>query len=182
VSAIEVVSDDAAVQQSHFPVTETARMYKRRFPKADQDAIEAHIFLGSVGIELSQRLNSFLSATGWSLTSARYSILRLLYLTDDQQLTQSEIARRLRYTRGNITQLVDGLVRQGLVERAPSPVSRRMTLARLTNKGQTCAASLVPAMVDFMERTCGALSKDEMAQLNLLLGKFLEGLRSAAAD
>jgi len=182
VNAREVVSHDAAVEQSHFPVTETARMYKRRFPKADQDAIEAHIFLGSVGIELSQRLNSFLLATGWSVTSARYSILRLLYLTDEQQLTQSEIARRLRYTRGNITQLVDGLVGQGLVERIPSEASRRVTLARLTTKGQACSAKLVPAMVDFMERTCAALSKDEMDELSLLLGKFLEGLRCAAAD
>ena len=180
-SAIKVVPQDEAVERSHFPVTETARMYKRRFPKANQEAIEAHIFLGSVGIELSQRLNAFLMATGWPLTSARYSILRLLYLTDEQQLTQSEIARRLRYTRGNITQLVDGLVRQGLVERIPGSASRRVTLARLTKKGQACATNLVPAMVDFMERTCDALSNDEMAQLNLLLGKFLEGLRLASA-
>jgi DNA-binding MarR family transcriptional regulator len=171
--------DDAAVNESHFPVTETARMYKARFPRANLNAIQAHLFLGSVGTELSQKLHSFIGATGWSLSGARYSLLRLLYLSEGHQLAHNEIARALRYTPGNITQLMDGLVRQGLVERIPSENSRRVTLARLTNRGEACAATLVPAILDFMETTCSTLSEEEMDQLNHLLGKFLGGLRSA---
>jgi DNA-binding MarR family transcriptional regulator len=168
-----------AVMEGIFPVLETATQYQAAFPHADLNAIQVHLLFGTVGTELSQRINSFLTEVGWPMSVARFSILRLLFLCEDHQLTQSEIARALRYSPGNVTQLVDGLVREGLVQRIPSETSRRVTLARLTEDGKDCAKTVVPAMLDFMLRTCSNLSEADLLQLTTLIRKFLVGVKTA---
>ena len=153
--------------------------YGRAFPKADLAAVEAHLEVGFTGIELTQTVNRYLATLQDGITSPRYSTLRLLYFAPNHQLAQGEIASALRTTPGNITQLVDGLQSEGLVERVPSPTSRRVTLARLTPKGLETAQRLVPEMLKLMENISRELSHDEKVQLKSLLIKLREGIRAA---
>jgi DNA-binding MarR family transcriptional regulator len=154
--------------------------YGKAFPNADFAAVEAHLEVGFSGIELTQTVNRYLASIEDGITSPRYSTLRLLYFAPDHQLAQGEIASELRTTPGNITQLVDGLQNEGLVERIPSPTSRRVTLARLTPKGLAMAQRLVPEMLKLMESICGDLTPAEKLQLKALLTKFRAGVRKAA--
>jgi DNA-binding MarR family transcriptional regulator len=69
----------------------------------------------------------------------------------------------------NVTQLLDALERDGLVERVINAENRRVTYARLTAKGEAMCAEMVPDMVRFMDETMDGLSKQEKQQLTGLL-------------
>jgi DNA-binding MarR family transcriptional regulator len=160
-------------------IVETYASGYGRLPGADIAAVEAHLEVGFTGIELTQTVNRYLATLQDGITSPRYSTLRLLYFAPNNQLAQGEIASELRTTPGNITQLVDGLQSEGLVERIPSPTSRRVTLARLTPKGVETAQRLVPEMLKLMESISAELSHDEKVQLKGLLVKLRSGIKAA---
>ena len=160
-------------------IVETYASSYGHLPGADIAAVEVHLEVGFTGIELSQTVNRYLATLQDGITSPRYSTLRLLYFAPTHQLAQGEIASELRTTPGNITQLVDGLQSEGLVERIPSPTSRRVTLARLTPKGLETAERLVPEMLKLMESISQELSHDEKVQLKGLLIKLRAGIRAA---
>jgi MarR family 2-MHQ and catechol resistance regulon transcriptional repressor len=159
------------------PIQIAVERYGNAFPGADRMSIEGHLLVVSSGSLLQQAVARFLAASGFGMTSPRYSLLRLLYLSRDKMLPQGEIARSLTVTSANVTQLIDGLERDGLVERAISAPDRRVTYARLTPEGEARCREMVPAMVDLMQDTFSMFSEEEKVQLIRLLSKFRRVLR-----
>jgi len=148
-----------------------AGRYKDAFPSADVNYFRAHLAIVRSGTRLSQAVGQYLGSR-FGLNSARYSLLRALYFTDGHRLPQSEVARAMNVTSPNVTQLIDALEREGLVERAISESDRRVTYAQLTKDGEARCAELIPAMARFMQETMAPLSTDEMNQLTELLRRF----------
>jgi len=72
-------------------------------------------------------------------------------------------------TRPNVTKLVDGLERGGLVERLPHPSDRRMVQAHVTRQGLRVAEEALPGRVDVLERLWAVLDDDELTRLVALL-------------
>ena len=72
-------------------------------------------------------------------------------------------------TSANVTYLIDGMVREGLVNRVVNPNDRRVTFVELTPKGSQMAERLVPVIGRFMQQVVSCLSEDEKQQLNDLL-------------
>lgn len=166
-----------AVTQQSDAVAIASELYTSAFPEADATAIMAHLLLIHSGNDLQQAVGRFLNWSGFKLTGPRYSLLRLLYLSPEQALPQGEIARGLNVTSANVTQLIDGLERDGLVERVVSAPDRRVTLARLTEAGRQRCEEMVPAMVQLMSDTCAMFSEEEKKELVALLTKFRKELR-----
>jgi MarR family transcriptional regulator, 2-MHQ and catechol-resistance regulon repressor len=152
-----------------------AGRYSQAFPSADVNSFRAHLAVVRSGARLSQAVGQYLNAR-FGLNSARYSLLRALYFTDGHRLPQSEVARAMNVTSPNVTQLIDALEREGLVERAISESDRRVTYAQLTREGENRCAELIPAMARFMQETMAPLSSEEMAQLTSLLDRFRANL------
>ena len=75
-------------------------------------------------------------------------------------------------------EVIDGLVAEGWVERVVSPSDRRVVHARLTPQGRKMAARLIPAIVDFMQGSCGELTAAERADLRRLLDKVRHSVAS----
>jgi DNA-binding MarR family transcriptional regulator len=148
-----------------------ASHYSVAFPSADVDAFRSHLAVVRTGTKLSQSVSQFLAAS-FGINTARYSLLRALYFTEEKRLPQSEVARAMNVTSPNVTQLIDALEREGLVERVVSETDRRVTLAQLTPEGITKCSELVPGMAKFMQETSAALTPQEMVQLVALLQKF----------
>ena len=154
-----------------------ARSYSAAFPTASRDGFRAHLAVVRTGNQLGQAVSQFLS-TRFGTNRARYSLMRALYFTSDHRLPQSEVAREMNVTSGNVTQLIDALEREGLVERVVSETDRRITYAQLTRGGAEKCDEMVPAMAQFMEESAAAaLSRDEMNELTRLLNKFRHHLR-----
>ena len=154
--------------------------YHAVFSEADADSIGSHIFVVNTGLLMQQAVTRFLTLN-FDINPARYSLLRALYFSSEKKLPQNQVAREMGTSPPNVTQLLDALERDGLVERVINRENRRITYARLTVAGVAKCDQMVPAMVQFMDTTMQALSQNEKAQLEQLLLKLrvhLTGLLS----
>ncbi len=145
--------------------------YHEVFSGADIDSIGSHIFVVNTGIVMQQAVTRFLTVN-FDINPARYSLLRALYFSPEKKLPQNQVAREMGTSPPNVTQLLDALERDGLVERVINRENRRITYARLTEAGIAKCDQVVPAMVQFMQRTVETLSTTEKAQLEGLLLKL----------
>ena len=87
-------------------------------------------------------------------------------------LTMSEISDRLMVSNGNITGLVDRLVAESLITRAPSRQDRRRARVKLTPAGKRAFDAMTPAHEAWIDAMFAGLARQEMAQLLDLLGRL----------
>jgi MarR family transcriptional regulator, 2-MHQ and catechol-resistance regulon repressor len=174
----EATSEDAGV------IIEAARMYREQFG-ADADSIAI-----TLGI---RRANALVTSTversldtwqlGADLSRARLSLLRAIYFGEGHRLTLNELGRKMKVSRTNITNLIDGLERDGLVLRAINPVDRRLVDAQLTAKGIEVASAALPRVADLMESFGTTFTVEERRQFAELLTRYIDDLsRRTAPD
>jgi DNA-binding MarR family transcriptional regulator len=111
------------------------------------------------------------------LTFARYEVLMLLSFSKLGHLPLGIIGERLQVNAASVTNAVDRLEAQGLVERRPNPQDGRGTLAALTEPGRRLARRATELM---NERVFTDVGLDGPA-LRTLFGA-LSQLRQAAGD
>jgi len=123
-------------------------------------------------------LGDFDAAVGrHGLTFARYEALVLLAFSRQGRLPMSKIGRRLMVHPTSVTNIVQRLAAQGLVERTPNPDDGRGMLASITPRGREVMEA---ATTDLLATgfSLGALTEAEHEQLFALLRK----IRIAAGD
>ena len=111
------------------------------------------------------------------LTFARYEVLMLLSFSKVGHLPLGIIGERLQVNAASVTNAVNRLEAQGLVERRPNPQDGRGTLAALTEPGRHLARRATELM---NERVFTDVGLDGPA-LQTLFGT-LSQLRQAAGD
>jgi DNA-binding MarR family transcriptional regulator len=151
---------------------ELAKGYKERYPEADQDAVEITVRLFASEVVGHAAQARFFRMVGVERSMARYTILRILYFADGRLISQKEIGDQTRATSANVTYLIDGLEREGLVERVQDPQDRRFSYVRLTAEGGELAAFLIPKMVEFMNHLVRGFSEEEKRTFNDLLARI----------
>jgi DNA-binding MarR family transcriptional regulator len=113
----------------------------------------------------------------YGLTFARYEALVLLAFSHSAALPMSKIGRRLMVHPTTVTNIIQRLADQGLVNRDPNPADGRGMLASITPQGlqamEAATKDLVTAGFGL-----GALTPSEHEQLFTLLRK----VRIAAGD
>jgi DNA-binding MarR family transcriptional regulator len=124
---------------------------------------------------LQARVDEVLAPFG--LTFARYELLMLLSFSRRGSLPLGKAGARLQVHPASVTNLVDRLEGQGLVQRVPHPTDGRATLARITPEGRRLARRATGAVNAGVFADLG-LSDAEAAQLVSLLETF----RRAAGD
>ena len=97
-------------------------------------------------------------------------------------LTMSELAQRLMVTNGNLTGLVERLVRERLVSRAASPVDGRAQIVRLTAAGKRALDVMTPEHQRWIAALFAGLSSDDTAQLYALLGRLRGSIRHSLSE
>jgi DNA-binding MarR family transcriptional regulator len=152
-------------------IHETAQRYKQELQWADPDTIE--VDLAFIRASRMHRL-----ATGRmmdqldldvGMTGARYTLLLTLFFARDNLLAQNEISRELSVSRTNITNLIDGLERDGLVARVPNPADRRVSYAQLTKSGEAMCMDVLPYLTRTMMDELSGFSEEE----KMLFKEFL---------
>jgi DNA-binding MarR family transcriptional regulator len=113
----------------------------------------------------------------YALTFARYEALVLLHFSRSGELPLSIIGQRLMVHPTSVTNTIDRLVAQGLVERRPNPRDGRGVLARLTDAGRDTVAA---ATADLMADQFGLAAYDEAALASIF--ELLRELRVDAGD
>lgn len=113
----------------------------------------------------------------FSLSFARYELLRLLAFTREGRMSMASAIARLQVHPTSVTNTVDRLVRDGLIAREPHPNDGRAAMLVLTDDGRR-----------LVERATAALNADVFAEPGLdpadtdELVRIIARLRRAAGD
>jgi DNA-binding MarR family transcriptional regulator len=113
----------------------------------------------------------------YGLTFARYEALVLLHFSRSGELPLSVIGRRLMVHPTSVTNTIDRLVAQDLVERRPNPRDGRGVLAAITVAGGDIAQR---ATTDLMAAGFGLAGYDDAELAEMF--RLLRGLRLRAGD
>lgn len=151
-----------------------------RFPCLDITAIELHVLLEHAA-EVA-KLRAFSPLERYGISRGRYYIMTHLSLeamAGNEPPSPSAIADSLGVTRATVTQLLDGLERDGLVERRSVGHDRRAQAIHLTEAGTRLFDELVPLTSENIAEFWAPLSPQERQTLMDLLAKL--GPQSAEA-
>jgi len=83
----------------------------------------------------------------------------------DAGLKMSKLSGELKVSNGNVTGIVDRLVKDDLVQRIPVEGDRRATMVRLTRKGESAFSAMAVAHEHWVSELMTSLCNDEAAQL-----------------
>jgi DNA-binding MarR family transcriptional regulator len=103
-----------------------------------------------------------------------YDVLLELNATEDRRLPMQELARRTVLSRTRVSRLVDDLVAEGYVSRAPDPADGRVSFAVLTPAGRTALRKAAPVYLEGIRRHfTDNLTAPERSRLVTTLGKVI---------
>lgn len=99
-------------------------------------------------------------------------------LTEQEGVSQTDLAARLYVTKGNVSGLVDRLVEAGLVERRNAPGDRRSNAVFLTPEGRKVAEEGIRLQRIFVGETLGRLQQSDLALLDAILTQWRDAVRA----
>jgi DNA-binding MarR family transcriptional regulator len=118
----------------------------------------------------------------YGLSPGRFVILMGLRHRFEQTATPADLANHAGVKRSTITGLLDGLEKEGLVERSSRSDDRRSVLIHLTKKGNRLIERILPDHYARIGSVMSKMSKAEMKQLTVLLGKLREGIAESTSE
>jgi DNA-binding MarR family transcriptional regulator len=139
-------------------------------PSVDPLAVESVRMITAVFGALVREIAPIRSE--FSLSGARYSVLRALIEAEDDALSIGEVARRLAVTPPNVSKLIDGLVSDGLVERQRLPSDRRVVQVAITEKGREGYVAVTPPTLHSFDDALSGLTAEDKRLLIHLLAKL----------
>lgn len=104
------------------------------------------------------------------LTVSQFAVLEMLYHKGDLKIC--EILEKALATGGNMTVVIDNLVKDDLVRRCVDPKDRRVNLISITEKGKQLIGDIFPKHVENINDIFSVLTTDEKNNLISLLKKL----------
>lgn len=98
----------------------------------------------------------------------------ILMRTAEEPVCMLALSKILCCHKSNVTQVVDGLVKKGLIERIPSEIDRRMCELRLTSRGKRMIGGLTEVLCGRAGECMCMFTTTEKNLLSDLLGKYMK--------
>jgi len=108
----------------------------------------------------------------FNLSDSAMNILMILYFGEGKGYMQQELGNLLLVSRANITKVIDGLEKRGLVIRSASEEDRRARYIKLTAAGEVLAKQIIPIQSENSIKAGMGLSTTDKNNLNKLLTKL----------
>jgi DNA-binding MarR family transcriptional regulator len=119
----------------------------------------------------------------FGITLGDYEVLVFLSEAPDRQMRMCDLASRLHLSPSGLTRRLDGLVREGLVERVPSDQDRRVLHAALTDAGFAHLERAAPTHVESVRaRLLDPLAPEQVAQLGTIFRAVRAALDAPSND
>jgi len=112
----------------------------------------------------------------YRITLPQFDVLAKLDYTKSP-LTMSELSNQLMVSNGNITGVVDRLVRDGLVERLVAPDDRRVQLISLSKKGEKEFRLMAQAHENWVHEIFEGIDQANMQAMTELLSDAGEKIK-----
>ncbi len=134
----------------------------------ERQALDAYIKLARAADAVNHRINSHLG--DYKLTVSQFGVLEALFHLGPLQVGQ--LGDKILRSSGNMTLVIDNLVRRKLVQRQRREDDRRCIEIHLTPAGRTLIAGVLPPHVAHVVVSLGVLTAEEQAQLAGLCRKL----------
>jgi DNA-binding MarR family transcriptional regulator len=142
-------------------------------PVHTQTLIEAALNLFVAADYLRTQFDSVCSGHGISHT--QYNVLRILKHAYPNGYPRCEIMERMVERAPDTTRLIDRLEQQGYVERARSEEDRRLSIARITQKGLFVLEEITPSFESIWKELSCKISRAESLMLAEICEKIYAG-------
>ena len=150
----------------------------QRYPDLDTAAVETCCIFLQTATDAQAALETYFAEHG--LSQGKFTLLMLLFCTPQPGLTPSQCAELACVTRATVTGLLEGLAREGWVNREPHPRDRRRHLITLTQQSRDLLDRILPDYFRLVTTLLGELNPTEKKLLQALLHKFRQGVLKAA--
>ncbi|PAT37974.1 MarR family transcriptional regulator [Vandammella animalimorsus] len=114
------------------------------------------------------------------LSEGRFVLLFLLDAAEGAALAPNALAEQAGISRATVTGLLDGLQREGLIERQPDAHDRRALRIVLTAQGRRTARKVIAQHSQWIAQLLAPLNSAERGQLQRLLSKIAAAMQEAA--
>ena len=133
----------------------------------EKRALEAYIKLSRSAEAVSQAINGHLRDV--NLTISQFGVLEALYHLGPMQT--GEVGEKILKSSGNMTLVIDNLVKRGLVRRQRREDDRRCINIHLTSEGEALLKQIWPKHLVGVVNAFAALTAEEQVQLATLSRK-----------
>jgi DNA-binding MarR family transcriptional regulator len=147
---------------------------KKRLKQENFDNLEHESILNI--LVTSSYINSLVEkiCSGHNITLTQFNVLRILNGKFPEGYPRCEIISRMINPSPDVTRLIDRLIKDGFVERYNSKQDRRLSLARITEKGRKLLLELNPEIRKLQISLFKSFSKEEKKNISILLEKLYE--------
>ena len=156
------------------PTDRNLREFAERYPNMNPSALKTCAGLMRTGSDLLAAFETFLKRAG--LSQGRFLTLIIMNRTPPEAINPSTLADKLGVTRATVTGLLDGLVKEGLIERQIHPEDRRKVGVSLTANGRRTLENILPDYYRHFTKLTVYLDEGERQTLISLLKKVDQGL------
>jgi len=116
----------------------------------------------------------------FGITLPRFDLMSQLE-RHPEGLKMNELSRRMMVTGGNVTGIVDQLVKEGLVARVVEPADRRAFRVRLTRAGDKAFAEMARAHEEWVVALLAGLGRRDSDALMQLLARLKQATLEKSA-
>jgi MarR family 2-MHQ and catechol resistance regulon transcriptional repressor len=131
-------------------------------------ALNTYIKLSRAAEAVNHQINKHLK--DYDLTTSQFGVLESLYHLGPLQTGQ--LGEKILKSSGNMTLVIDNLVRRGLVQRQRLEEDRRCIEIHLTSHGQELVTKILPGHVTRVVDAFSVLKPNEKEQLDSLCRKL----------
>jgi DNA-binding MarR family transcriptional regulator len=133
-------------------------------------ALAADLF--GLMLRMQRLLNRRMADQGASLARTKL----LLFLDKRGAARAADIAEFFDNAPRTVTEAIDGLERDGLVQRTPDARDRRVKQVSITEEGRRVIGETEPLRQELIESIFGVLSDDERKSLGAMMGRMIKAL------
>ncbi len=162
------------LQLKDLPDKAILEKFASRYPEVDINAVMQFLHLLGVASELSVGLDNFLRR--YDLLQGRWWVLILLMREDSFISSPSKLAEQSGVSRAIMTGLLDGLAREGLIQRIVDEKDKRQTQIKLTKKGQQKLDEVMPDYYQRLGQLMSVIDKEQGQVLMDVLAKLKRNL------
>jgi DNA-binding MarR family transcriptional regulator len=144
-------------------------------PALDADQLDAYFALMEAVSLLQHRLEQQLRAEG-GISYVQFQLLARLNARG--QLTMTELADGVVYSRSGLTYQASLLEKAGLITRAPSSDDERATLVTITDDGRALLGRVMPGPIEVTRLLLDPLSDQDLDHLREVMTRVRDHMRA----
>ncbi len=106
----------------------------------------------------------------------------MMVISENPGISVSGICRKSGLHIMNVSRGVKGLERQGRVHKKIDPEDRRRSILELSEEGIAVFLDIAPPGLNWAEKVCAALDKDETEQFDSMLSKLIDHIQNQNSE